>query len=232
MSQTRNDSPLRKARRGRQERRFEQKSSPAGWISLAVTVVGGLLLGAGIYSQWVADPALSYASWIVGAGALVAASTIVWGTFGAPAVRVGDAGIGLERPGQPLRRIAWSKVRSVSVDRSDLVVAGESDKLSIRLKDHASAAAWIVKEAAARVPKTVRVHDDQKALLPQTAEADGELLTVEKEQVTGAKCCASGKVITFEKDARLCPRCGEVYHVSSVPVRCLTCEADLTSLKA
>ena len=34
-------------------------------------------------------------------------------------------------------------------------------------------------------------------------------------------------VIAFEKDARLCGRCGELYHKSGVPYLCLTCDARL-----
>ena len=31
----------------------------------------------------------------------------------------------------------------------------------------------------------------------------------------------------FERDARLCPNCGEVYLKDQVPKKCLTCQAEL-----
>ncbi|MEZ4310170.1 MAG: hypothetical protein R3F14_19180 [Polyangiaceae bacterium] len=46
-------------------------------------------------------------------------------------------------------------------------------------------------------------------------------------RIAGRACKASGQTIAFEKDARLCGRCGELYHKKSVPERCLTCEARL-----
>ena len=55
----------------------------------------------------------------------------------------------------------------------------------------------------------------------------GEKLTLEPPQVAGQHCKQSDKLIAFEKDGRLCGRCGEVYHKDSVPQRCLTCDAAL-----
>ena len=82
--------------------------------------------------------------------------------------------------------------------------------------------------------------DDLLAAVPQPWEAvdavmlDGYLcgvlvqpVTLEPAQVAGQKCKASGKLIAFEKDARLCGRCGEIYHKDSVPKRCEVCDARL-----
>ena len=54
-----------------------------------------------------------------------------------------------------------------------------------------------------------------------------ESVTVEELQIAGRHCRASGKPISFERDARLCPQCGEAYLKDQVPKKCLTCQAEL-----
>jgi hypothetical protein len=63
--------------------------------------------------------------------------------------------------------------------------------------------------------------------LPTPRDDDGELLVVESLQVAGRECAASGKTIAFERDARLCPQCCQVYLKDRVPKKCLTCDAEL-----
>jgi hypothetical protein len=63
--------------------------------------------------------------------------------------------------------------------------------------------------------------------LPAPRDDDGELLSVEGAQVAGRTCAASGKTIAFERDARLCPQCTQVYLKDKVPKKCLTCGAEL-----
>jgi hypothetical protein len=63
--------------------------------------------------------------------------------------------------------------------------------------------------------------------LPEPKETDGELVPVEALQVAGRQCAKTGKTISFERDARLCPRCAQVYHHTGVPKKCVTCKADL-----
>jgi hypothetical protein len=53
------------------------------------------------------------------------------------------------------------------------------------------------------------------------------VIDLEPPQVAGLRCKATDRPITFERDARLCGRCGEVYHKDGAPKRCLTCEAQL-----
>jgi len=57
------------------------------------------------------------------------------------------------------------------------------------------------------------------------------VLPLEPPQVVGKHCAASGKVISYEPDARVCPRCERVYHRASVPASC-ECGASLTELQA
>jgi hypothetical protein len=232
MAQTKNETQSRKPKRARQERRFESSSSTRALASLSATIVGGLVLGAGIYSQWMSSHPLEQSPWIVGAGAVVLAATILWGDFGGHAIRVGDAGVAQERPGQAIQRVNWSVMRKVALKGGVLLVESEEREISFPVSKFPSAAAWIVKEARGRIPKKVSVSEEQSSALPTAQDTDGVQIPLEKLQVTGQKCRASGKVITFEKDARSCPKCGEVYHRNSLPEACLTCDADLKSLKA
>jgi hypothetical protein len=62
---------------------------------------------------------------------------------------------------------------------------------------------------------------------PPPGAADPAKEPLEPPQIAGQSCKATGKVISFEKDARLCGQCGELYHKSGVPDRCLTCDARL-----
>jgi hypothetical protein len=50
-------------------------------------------------------------------------------------------------------------------------------------------------------------------------------------QVVGKRCAASGKIIAFEPDARVCPQCERVYHKAHLPKAC-ACGATLGSADA
>ncbi len=231
MTETPKQPGSKKSKRARQERRFERRSSARGWMWLTATVVGGVLLGAGIYNQWISSTPLPYSTLIVGAGALLLGVVIVWGEFAGGALRVGDGGVTLERQGQAAWRIRWNRLKSVRIDQGKVLLKNDTGERAIRIADHPLAAAWIVKEATARVPKTVKLSEQERELLPETHGGDGELVIADKPQVTGMRCRASDKVITFERDARFCPRCGELYHGEALPPNCLTCGADLKSLQ-
>ena len=56
-------------------------------------------------------------------------------------------------------------------------------------------------------------------------------MALEPPQVVGKHCSASGKVIAFEPDARLCPKCERVFYKASVPAEC-DCGASLVELQA
>ena len=76
-------------------------------------------------------------------------------------------------------------------------------------------------DVAQTAPSEVRV------ARPPTRVGGVDGRRAERAQLAGARCKASDELIAFEKDARLCGRCGEVYHKSHVPDRCLTCDAAL-----
>jgi hypothetical protein len=69
--------------------------------------------------------------------------------------------------------------------------------------------------------------DIKEDALAAPDDAAGEVATLEPPQVAGLRCKATDKIIAFEADARLCGRCGEVYHKEGVPARCGTCDAAL-----
>jgi hypothetical protein len=227
MAEQQTDKETRKSRRTRYERRFEPASATRPLLSLVATILGGVGLGAGIYSQWLSATPLQQAPWIVGGGAVVLAATILWGDFGGNAVRVGDAGIALELPGQPLQRLNWNVISSITIKGGDLLVKSEERDISLSVASWPAAVAWVVKEASRRIPKKLDIAKEQRTALGEAKDTDGAKIPLEKLQVTGLKCRASGKIITFEKDARTCASCGEVYHRDHVPETCLTCDADM-----
>ncbi len=211
----------------RKERRFEPIRSKVATLTLIGTGLGGLALGIGIYAQWLAVHRLPYAPWIVAGGAAVLAAVILWGQLAGAAVRVGDAGLAVERGDSAPLRVAWCEIDSIAFQDGQAVVETKDAKITLRLDEHPAAVAWLVKEARARIPSKVKIAEAQMASLPKASESDGVVVAVEATQVTGRRCRASGKIITFERDARLCARCGEIYHVEALPERCLTCDAPM-----
>ena len=75
----------------------------------------------------------------------------------------------------------------------------------------------------------MNVKKSELATLPEPKDLDGELVLLEGVQVAGRHCAASGKPISFERDARLCSNCAQVYLKDAVPKKCVTCEQDLGS---
>jgi hypothetical protein len=106
--------------------------------------------------------------------------------------------------------------------------AGASMTVVATFDSHPQAAAWIVKEARERVPRVVDVPPD--VALPEVRANAGEVLSLEAPQVVGKHCAASGKVIAYEPDARLCPRCERCYHKAQVPESC-ECGASLAEFR-
>ena len=93
------------------------------------------------------------------------------------------AGIGVERGGllgtQPLRRMPWHAVESVAYEGASaaIVVRGLDETgaqmvVAARLESQPQAAAWIVREARARVPGVVNVSDE--IALPEVRSDAGE----------------------------------------------------------
>jgi hypothetical protein len=222
-------------KRARRERRFEPRASGSVPLVLIVGGAGSLLLGAGAYGQFAMHDAdgnpFKYATYLLAAGAVLLGIAIWFGTSGEAAIRVGDPGVATERGG--LKRMAWHAIKKIEWTGSGVRATGEDEmgvKLTVvaSLKSQPQAAAWIVKEARERVPAVVEVPGD--AGLPDARAEAGAMMTAEPAQVVGKHCAASGKVIAYEPDARVCVRCERVYHKSSVPETC-ECGASLASLR-
>jgi hypothetical protein len=200
--------------------------------------VGAILMGAGAWGQFgsllvAASPEpVKWAAYVLAGGALVVGAAIWIGTSGDPSLRVGDAGLAIEKGG--VRRMPWYAIERIEWRDEVVRVTGKDETgaslaIAASLKSHPQAAAWIVREARERVPAVVDVPED--ATLPEVRAAGAELLPLEPPQVVGKHCVASGKVIAYEPDARVCPRCERVYHKASVPASC-ECGASLVELQA
>lgn len=213
-------------KRQRKERRFTGEQTYASKVTVGIGMFGALLLGAGVYARWVSDHPASYAIALVGLGTAGLVGALLFGDLGTLPVRVGDLGIAIER-GNDLERIAWCDLKRVYVQSGNLMLEAKESAASIVVAAQPKAVARILAEGTRRVPEVMDVKREALEGLPMLREDDGELLSVEAAQVAGRTCAASGKTIAFERDARLCPQCCEVYLKDRVPKKCLTCGADL-----
>jgi hypothetical protein len=216
----------KKTKRERKERRFSPEQTYSSNGAVGVGMLGALAAGAGVWGQWISDTPHTYAPYLFGAGALALGASLWFGDAGAVPVRIGDAGIALER-GTELTRLAWCDLETVEVVGKQLIVKSKSTTFSIPIAAHPKAVAWILAEGTRRVPEAMNVKKSDLTGLPEPKELDGELVPLEGVQITGRHCAASGKPIAFERDARLCPNCAQVYLKDAVPKKCVTCERDL-----
>lgn len=223
--------------RERRERRFEPQATTSPTIVYLVGAIGSMAMGAGAFSQWGSLVAsarpepLPIAPWILAAGALLVGLAIWIGTSGEASLRVGDAGIAVDKGS--VRRMPWHSIDKIEWREEAVRIEGKDEagvamSVVARVANNPQAAAWIVKEARARVPKRVDVPAD--ATLPEAAKG-AQVLPLEPPQVVGKRCAASGKIIAYEPDARVCPRCERVYHKAGVPEEC-ECGASLEDLRA
>ena len=226
----------------RQERRFVPQ--PTANLMLVNTLAGlaAASLGAGVWAQfghaWMDSPLPPYgfAPALIAGGAVAFAAAVWLGTSGEPALRVGSGGIAIEH-GNDVNRILWDGVERIvwQEGRHALAVVGKDElgrdqRLSISVAVQPKAVAWIVKEARERIPALVDVPDEALGL-PAAQHADGEILTMDPVRVVGRRCAASDRVIAYEPDARVCPRCERVYYKDAVPDEC-ACGASLVGLRA
>jgi hypothetical protein len=218
----------KKAKRERKERRFLPEQTQSSKYAAIGGMVGAAVLGAGVYGQWIRAWAtegateISYARFLVAGGAIGLGLALWFSDAGGSTIRVGAAGVGVEK-GSELTRIAWCDLSRVYVEAGKLVLEGEETTLSITIAPNRTAVAWILKEGTLRVPDAMDVKPRDSDGLPTPKDDDGEQVEMLQVQVSGRHCKNSGKVISFEKDARLCPNCAEVYHHAHVPKKCATC---------
>ncbi len=224
--------------RPRRERRFEPQASTSLRTVYLAGSIGALAMGAGAWEEFApllteaGPPPLAFAPYVLTAGALAVGGAIWMGTSGEPILRVGDGGLAVEKGG--VRRMPWYAVDRIDWRDETVRVEGKDDAglpltIAASLRSHPQAAAWIVTEAKARVPSVLHVPED--ATLPDARADAGETVDLDPPRLVGRHCAASGKVISYEPDARLCPRCERVYHKAHVPEAC-ECGASLAELRA
>jgi hypothetical protein len=218
----------KKAKRERKERRFSPEQTYSSGAAVGAGMLGALALGAGVWGQWISETPHGFAPFLFGGGAVVLGAALWFGDAGAVPIRLGDAGIALER-GTELTRLAWCDLETVEVSGKLLIVKGKGASFSIPIAAQPKAAAWILAEGTRRVPDAMNVKKSDLTGLPEPKDLDGEMVAVEGVQVAGRTCAATGKPIAFERDARLCPNCAQVYLKDAVPKQCVTCERDLGS---
>jgi hypothetical protein len=211
----------------RHELRFEALPTTNTSVIYVVGALGALMMGAGAWAQF--GPSLSdsglapvaMAPYVLFTGALVVAVAIWLGTSGQAPLRVGDAGVGIEKG--PLKRIPWYAIDRIEWRQETVRVMGKDESgealtILAPVASHAQAAAWIVKQARQRIPSRVDVPAD--ATLAEPQREGGREIVLGPPQVVGKRCAASGLIIAYEPDARVCPRCMLVYHKSKVPELC------------
>jgi hypothetical protein len=219
---------LRSTSDPRSERRFEGKSTAAQAIAVLVASLAAVALGAGVHGQWFRGELGShpYAAYLLIVGGVALGAIALAGPRGTPVVRVGDAGVALEREGSDPTRIAWYEVVTIALDEGALTFGSDGATIAIPLASQPEAAAYALSEARRRVPARAA---GLKGDLPSAGDGAGHEIALEPPQVAGLRCRASDQPTTFERDVRLCARCGAVYHRDAVPKRCLACEASLLS---
>jgi hypothetical protein len=226
----------------RQERRFIAQSSYNPWLVRVLGGLGATALGAGTWGYlyghaFEADEKLKpIPSYVIAAGAVLTGATIWLGTSSETPLRVGAPGIAMEKG--EVRRMPWANVSQISWESGNLalVIAGKDESGSawtfkVPVRSHAEAAGWILKEALERIPKVVDISDTVLEKMPGANPHAGMIIDLEPLQVVGKKDAVSGKTISYEPDARVCPRCERVYYKRTVPKRC-KCGNSLLELRA
>jgi hypothetical protein len=230
-------SAKRAKTRERREQRFEPRASANPLVVYLLGGIGAIAMGAGTWGEFGSlvradgPESFKYAPYILAVGAVLVGIAIWIGTSGEPRLRVGDSGLAIERAG--VRRMPWYAVERVGWSDGAVRVTGKDETdasmtLVASLTSHPQAAAWIVKEARERVPAVVDLGED--ATIPEARAGAGETFALEPPYVVGKHCAASGKIIAYEPDARVCPRCERVYHKAHVPESC-ACGASLAEFR-
>jgi len=212
----------------RSEQRFAPTNSASAALSMLAMSLGALAVGAGVYGKFIrtsmgaAAEAHPWATYLLVGGALLFGAAAFLGAMPAAPMRVGDAGVGVDKGGV-VERLAWYEIDSVDFAAGVLTLRGAGRVLAISQKAHGAAIQRIAAEAKRRLPNKT----SDLSGLPAGSSAPGERLALEPVQLAGSRCAASDRIIALEKDGRLCGRCGQRYHKEEVPERCVSCDARL-----
>jgi hypothetical protein len=229
MAEKKRAKKKRPARRELRERRFLPEQTHASQLSAIIGMASSVALGVGVYGQWLRETPLAHAAELVAVGAAGLGAALWMSSTGQFPVRVSDVGVGLEKAGQ-VSRVRWCDLEKLRLERGHLVLTAAGQDTRIPVGAQPKAVAHIISEAARRVPAVVNIDASQRKALPEPRDGDGDLVNLEGVQLAGLRCAASGKLLSFERDARLCPTCGEVYHHEHVPKKCVKCEGDVGDL--
>jgi hypothetical protein len=220
----------------RTERRFAPKSNTSAALSWILIGLGAAAIGAGFFGQFLrgAGPH-PYSVYLLIGGAIGFAVGMVVSNRIVPTLRIGDAGLAVERGDQVTERLGWHEIDAVRHASGVLVFSGAGKVVSITIAEHPNAAAIAVQEGRARIPGKMPSdsHPDGRELTDAPENLAGpspeasEVRVLEPPQLAGLRCAASNRLISFEADARICGRCGQAYHREEVPKRCVTCDARL-----
>jgi hypothetical protein len=221
----------RRAPRERTERRFIPEATHTSRFAAALGMFGSFALGAGVFGQWVQDTPTAYAPYLVTLGAVGLGAGLWFGSAGSFPVRVGDAGVAIER-GSEVTRLLWCDIEEIKTEGGSLLVRAPSLTLTIPIGAHPKATRYIVAEAERRLPKIVKLDEAARKALGTSAEPGGAEAPVTGDQVAGRRCAATNRIISFERDARLCQNCGQVYYKDNVPQACVTCGAQIAGRAA
>ena len=191
-----------------------------------IGMIGCLLLGSGVFGLWIADPKITWASYLLAGGGLGLGISLWFGQPPEVSVAVGDSGIAVET-GRQTERVHWFELKSIRAKNGLLFVEGREQTLRFSIGANSSAVAMIFKEAAERTPDVMDIDAALLKSLPDVEKVRGLRADIEDDQVAGMHCAASDTLIQLQEEARLCPRCGQVYHRAHIPERCIFCEESL-----
>jgi hypothetical protein len=209
----------------RVERHFQARPPSSAKVVLGLGFLGSAALGAGVAGLWLAPSVVPGASALLAGGAL-GLIVALYGGREVPPVRVGELGVTFGDPAEATR-LAWCDVRAVRIAGDALRLETAGAPVAVPLGAHGRAAARILAEASKRIGERVDVSPKAHERLPALADSDGEIVPALRLQLAGRRCAASGKSITFESDARLCPNCAALYHAGHVPAECTSCKRPL-----
>lgn len=210
----------------RSEILYKPASTMDALLGVLVSSGGAVLAGAGFFAQFLRkDGPHPYAPYLLLGGVAAFVLGLYLSSRAARDVRVGDSGVAVETS-KGTQRIGWHEVEGMGLAAGVLSFRGHGGKLvniSVAAQPHAFARALI--EARSRIP--ARAGQVTSTVKAPPADA-GEKVVLPPPQLAGLRCRASDRLIAFEHDARLCGRCGEVFHKETAPERCPSCDARLT----
>lgn len=204
------------------ERRFEGEAETSQYVWVVALNLGAICLGAGVWGQFFAEAPIGYSHYVLAAGVVFVCVYLLFGSSEGSTLYVGDLGVGFGREDK-VERTRWYEINSVMLAPGLLKLVTDGKPLTVSIKQHGAAARRIVNEALKRLPDRVQLDDEDVHRIGRPKVGEGERVDVDPPQVTNERCSATDKPLTFEKDVRMCNRCGALYHSAGVPSRCKQC---------